>query len=366
MKTQIRKSVFETNSSSSHSLTLSQGDLVALPFDKGTLRSGIAEVRVADYGWEWARYYNLANKLSYLLTQITGGNGLDHAEEDAAQKTRDMIAAEPRLEQLRRIVKDYTGCELRFMPSTGYIDHDSEGLGMGLFQDEAELRGLLFGADSYIETSNDNTEAPWQIETDRGDAEYYYPGNVKEVEPGFVEIELTEVLHLRDSCLQTLKGALICDDLTPGLEALLKAKGVVVTAHYEEKSRYSQFEHTDPKNRAASDSVKAGWSLSPAFDAGFTYQKADGWLTTLKLSVMVPADMAAQVDALKRTPVVVVQLLKALDEHDRQFERVQEGGTSEYELKDLAEKSSKVDKLIAQAILLPRVLHPSRAVDGWW
>jgi hypothetical protein len=56
MTKQIRKRVFETNSSSSHSLTLSPGDLVAQPFSDDVLRSGVLSVELLRlyrprFGW---------------------------------------------------------------------------------------------------------------------------------------------------------------------------------------------------------------------------------------------------------------------------------------------------------------------------
>lgn len=59
LKQQKRCGVFETNSSSSHSLTLSQSQLVAAPWPASMLREGIIPLSVDVYGWEWRRYYLL-------------------------------------------------------------------------------------------------------------------------------------------------------------------------------------------------------------------------------------------------------------------------------------------------------------------
>ena len=56
MTEQIRKNVFETNSSSSHSLTVSEGDITGQPFSDHTLREGVVIVGKGEYGWEFEQY----------------------------------------------------------------------------------------------------------------------------------------------------------------------------------------------------------------------------------------------------------------------------------------------------------------------
>lgn len=61
MKRQIRRSVFETNSSSTHAICISKGDyniINHIDFDVG------------DFGWECETYRSLYGKASYLIIAI--------------------------------------------------------------------------------------------------------------------------------------------------------------------------------------------------------------------------------------------------------------------------------------------------------
>lgn len=175
MTRQIRNSVFETNSSSSHSLTMKPGDLVAQPFCRRVLREGILSLPVGEFGWEYRRYYSVRNKAQYLLTQVTRGR-LPEVEDITAE----LLSSNSQFAMLHRVIKEQTGVAIQVEKSEGYIDHDSEGVGMSLFSDEAKLKDFLFSCESYIETSNDNSGYPFHIRTDRGleqpyDAAYATP-----------------------------------------------------------------------------------------------------------------------------------------------------------------------------------------------
>jgi hypothetical protein len=164
----VRHSVFETNSSSSHSLTLVKSDLSTIGLSKDVLRKGVVDVGVSEYGWEWFRYYTPTNKLSYLLTQITDGD-LD------GRDTATLIEDFPMIHRMARVLKEHTGCELHIFNSSGYVDHDSVGVGMAVLSSDESLREFLFSESSYVETSNDNSSAPWTISTDKSQEFYYSP-----------------------------------------------------------------------------------------------------------------------------------------------------------------------------------------------
>lgn len=154
MTEQIRKNVFETNSSSSHSLTVSEGDITGQPFSDHTLREGVVIVGKGEYGWEFEQYYGIYDKLAYLITQI---NYEDIPQGDAATVTAELRESDPRFDMLCRVVEEHTGVKLQVQPgSTGYVDHQSSDVGLELFDDEKQLRQFLFNSNSYIETDNDN------------------------------------------------------------------------------------------------------------------------------------------------------------------------------------------------------------------
>lgn len=169
----IRRSVFETNSSSSHSLTVRERDLAQMPFDEQTMRQGVVYVSPDHYGWEWMRYYQPANKIAYLLAQITGGD-LEQGHMDSDEFTRFLCEQYPDLALICQTVERHTGCIVQFQGGECGIDHESQGNGLQTLSDPVELEKLLFSPYSYIETGNDNSSAPSSIQTDDGSSEPYH------------------------------------------------------------------------------------------------------------------------------------------------------------------------------------------------
>lgn len=184
MSVQIRHSVFETNSSSSHSLTIAPGELLDFGLDRKTLRRGEIEavIHANGYGWAYQRYYTPESKIGYLLFQAVGGQlpeevlgldaGADHLE--AFRKKRSNA-----VDTIIEIVREATGCDIRLTRDTAdtrygyYVDHQSSYVGLELLDDRDRLLKLIFGDGSYIETGNDNSRPGEYIVTDRGTEPYY-------------------------------------------------------------------------------------------------------------------------------------------------------------------------------------------------
>ncbi len=294
----IRKSVFETNSSSSHSLTLSSNELAAQPFSKDVLRSGSVTAYKGDYGWEWYRYYSAQAKLNYLLTQLFSD---DIPMGDPHEVTRELREEDARFDMMCRVVKEHTGVDVLVAPgSTGYIDHDSVGVGLDAFGSEDKLRSLLFSEENYIETGNDNSGPAWSIGTDRGD-EFYYRDFFWEPDSSNVIVELNLVSNW-DLVFETAKGARLCDKHNTELYAQLRSKGTVLKAHWECKGRYSRFEYEEPRGGTASlfANPDHGIRFSPNLEVTVNHTKSEEWSNDVaKLTVSVPADLAA---ALKKLP----------------------------------------------------------------
>lgn len=168
----IRKNVFETNSSSSHSLTLDSDALLDATFDIKYLRLGVFELYPGDYNWEWYRYYTLEEKLRYIFTQLC----LSGSESDYYYSNEDWFEYHPEgsaLKKLYDLVLLRTGVKLEFKRGEAQVDHQSVGTSLDLFADDEKLEKLLFCYESYIETGNDNDGAPEQISSDSGTKEYF-------------------------------------------------------------------------------------------------------------------------------------------------------------------------------------------------
>ena len=152
MKKQIRKKVYETNSSSTHAICIAK--------DGYELKNHI-DFHTGEYGWECEEYGDFDNKASYLITAIL---------------SMDKEYADEKLMQLKSILDDnnitYTIPELNIKSykydgkthryydiGYDYIDHVEELKSWidDLLLDSDKLFRYLFG-NSVIITGNDNDD----------------------------------------------------------------------------------------------------------------------------------------------------------------------------------------------------------------
>lgn len=148
MKQLIRNSVFETNSSSCHSISVgNSGVYKGYPVEE----DGSVIIEHGFYGWEKKMYTSVCDRLSYVWIYIRDWSGA---------KSKDF------LEMFTKVVLDHTGgIEIIEDPrpadsysNQGYIDHQSvEDSDLDfIFESEAVLKSFLFDSKSYLQTDNDN------------------------------------------------------------------------------------------------------------------------------------------------------------------------------------------------------------------
>jgi hypothetical protein len=211
MEIQVRDCVYETNSSSSHSLSISADNIFDMNFSQAALRSGVIKlvVPVDEHGEAvhfdnvWHRYYKSENILLYMLIVAVGGKiTARQAEVDILptlthnyKRARDLAEAPPsryrkRLRDLLAWVKKGTGCrvELSFpvlpfpepvmSPRSIAIESGMAECAQWLLKDHASLKSLVFSAKSYVETGYDNEQAPYFIPTDDRGIETYFADRV--------------------------------------------------------------------------------------------------------------------------------------------------------------------------------------------
>lgn len=167
MPINVRDAVFETNSSSTHSLTIAPDEVLDFAIPKEDLREGVITVRPHAYGWEWRRYYTPAEKMAYLLAQVSRGFFRNHRRSKLL--TEKFRKANAEAEFICSTVERVTGCRVDIRPDfNAYVDNDSYGVGFEVLSSEKDLLSFLFSRQSYIETGNDNYEPGEFIETDRG------------------------------------------------------------------------------------------------------------------------------------------------------------------------------------------------------
>ncbi len=160
---QIRHSVFETNSSSTHSVSIHRNSNKIEQNKMVVCDDGYIHATLGKFGWEEEDYDSQESKLSYLLTMAVHKNGLcaynitdeeDQEAIDSLQKTEDFkrISAE---------VANHAGCKGVVVDySSGYIDHQSheDYRSMDDFLDNygVSILEFIFGSDVVIHTDNDN------------------------------------------------------------------------------------------------------------------------------------------------------------------------------------------------------------------
>ena len=146
---QLRKSVFETNSSSSHSISIdSTGaiDTSLIPDDNGVLILGYG--CNVEFGWEQEEYNDAETKAVYSYLQAAASDN-----EKYTTMLYDVIMKQTAAKEVIFAVGTQYGDD-----NYGYIDHQSAIYEAGYepFDSEAKLRDFIFKRGSYIETDNDN------------------------------------------------------------------------------------------------------------------------------------------------------------------------------------------------------------------
>lgn len=177
MKKQIRNSVFETNSSSTHSITfkkrggLEPSNLIVYRNDNKV------HTRFGEFGWEIKNYNLQQDKLSYLVTMLfeTIRRKINHPVDpyeyikntDGFKKIEDTIKEYCNCDGLEiddEISLDYYtyGNDIRYyISSEGYIDHQScENYGsIDDFLNHYgvdNVRDFIFDSSVIVHTDNDN------------------------------------------------------------------------------------------------------------------------------------------------------------------------------------------------------------------
>lgn len=140
MTTQTRYNVFETNSSSTHSISIaasSDGVYETLPVDD----NGVVHLRGGEFGWGWCKYRDAETKANYCAITVY----------DCDDK-RSMLVD---------VIKEVTGAtEVLFDLNASYIDHQSNHVAYKAFESKETLKEFIFNPKSVLRTGNDNDEMP--------------------------------------------------------------------------------------------------------------------------------------------------------------------------------------------------------------
>lgn len=182
MKTAIRDQVFETNSSSSHSVTVAEGEMFDRSFDKQSIRKGIVtlEKPASGYG-EWKRFYRPENILAFLIVaevearQFEEGDGLPLEFRSGRKGRIDILPTlcehYPNVKTAIDFLGEEYGLGFRMMmepEDEGLFDTGDLGLLDGYLGDPEILRRVLFCSGSYVQTTEENGWPTETVPTDLG------------------------------------------------------------------------------------------------------------------------------------------------------------------------------------------------------
>ena len=159
MKKKVRQGVWETNSSSTHSICIAKDVQPELPKS--------IHFEFGEFGWEIDTLDSIANKASYLYTGLYG----NERKEDVAKMIQ--ILQGKGIEVTKEDALFAEG--EKYARNSGYVDHCDE---LGAFldavmADEKALINFLFSPLSFILTGNDNDEDDVDINVDYAHDEYY-------------------------------------------------------------------------------------------------------------------------------------------------------------------------------------------------
>ncbi len=138
----IRRSVFETNSSSSHSIVINDSatDFTSMIPDK----DGNIVFTGGEFGWEQENYNDPWTKANYCA--------IDQQDNHA------------NINMLKEVIKEQTGAKKVLFDfdtdynekKESYIDHQSAGTSDEAFASKETLKKFIFGKGSVLYTDNDN------------------------------------------------------------------------------------------------------------------------------------------------------------------------------------------------------------------
>lgn len=155
MKRQVRRNVFETNSSSTHAICITKKkDSYKLPDH--------IDFEFGEFGWVYEEYNDTYSKASYLITAIFSF-GKSETDEKLAQLKNILDShnitysiPEPKIESYTWEGREHFYYDLDY----NYIDHVGETKDFvdAVLSDSEKLFRYLFG-DSFIITGNDNDDS---------------------------------------------------------------------------------------------------------------------------------------------------------------------------------------------------------------
>lgn len=148
----IRSNVFETNSSSSHSISInkdSSGIYETIEPDD----NGIVVLNGGQFGWEYEACNDALTKANYLAVKAMHDLSIGK------------ILGNKNIKMLKEAIIEHVGAKgvnlnLDVKDYSSYIDHQSVDVADHIFADKESVKKFIFDKGSYLFTGNDNNDAP--------------------------------------------------------------------------------------------------------------------------------------------------------------------------------------------------------------
>lgn len=144
MHVTVRRKVFETASSSVHSLSVEPGELSAEMFIDA---DGILRIFPGEFGWGIDKFTDAATKASYCYTYLQYTGSYKEGLQD----------------RLKRVIQEQTKAkDVVFENSSdeyypeGYIDHKSTDVCGDVFESDENIRNFIFNPSNVLVIDNDN------------------------------------------------------------------------------------------------------------------------------------------------------------------------------------------------------------------
>jgi hypothetical protein len=161
-KIQIRQGVFETNSSSTHSICIARNETPDIPQS--------LHFEYGEFGWGEDSYYDTNRKASYLYTGL-----MANEMQDEFSTVISILESKGVVVTIEDVEWGEFKSGEKYATNTGYVDHSNELVPFlkDVCSDEGKLLRFLFTTKSFILTGNDNSDSTPSIDVDYPYEEYY-------------------------------------------------------------------------------------------------------------------------------------------------------------------------------------------------
>ena len=174
----IRRNTFETNSSSSHSISLTNDYsdyqyILVSDYSEDYTDDDTLVINLGEYGWSWNTYIDPTDKLRYLLTQLAEMLGCntwcDHLSYAQESEYKEKIYDSDEFNLIEEAITRNTPYKKLVIGSLeGYVDHQSAQSPQSCLNKVGGVsyERFIFDINIKIRTGNDNEYDP-EEDTDR-------------------------------------------------------------------------------------------------------------------------------------------------------------------------------------------------------